>query len=160
MKTSGKKAKSETNELTQIFYKLKKKYAYSVYPSEREDLEQTIWYLMLLAMKKYDPKRGTLQNFAYYFADQKLKDHFWRRVNLPETKGNFTLLHLKAALVEDDEALPDKRMKKSIDLPYFLRLKAEGYNLSEIATKMNISYGTARRRWKKYVEEIKKSQVI
>ncbi|WP_456399309.1 hypothetical protein [Mesoaciditoga sp.] len=162
MKTSGKK-ESKIEELKRIFYKLRRKYLYSVHSSEREDLEQTIWYLMLLAMKKYDPKRGTLQNFAYYFSDQKLKDHFWRGANLPETKGSFTLLHLKAALVEDDNSLPKAEAsneEKIEELPNFLLLKIEGYTLVEIAKKLEMSYGSVERKWKKYVKRVKESRQI
>jgi DNA-directed RNA polymerase specialized sigma24 family protein len=157
---SGKKTK-QINELESVFRTLKRKYAYSVYPCEIEDLEQTIWYLILLAIEKYDESRGSLKNFAFYFANQKLKDHFWRRVNLPESKGNFTLLHMKAALVEDEDSLPDEeRIEEIEELPIILQLKSEGYTLMEIAKKLKMSYGSVERRWKKHVEEIKKSRLI
>ncbi|GEM_PF-1407609 len=159
MKTFGKKEKNSLAELKPIFYALRKKYVHSVYPPEVEDLEQTIWYLILLAIEKYEPKKGTLRNFAFYFSDQKLKDHFWRRVNLPQTQGKFTLLHLKATFMEEEKFIGDKNVKISEDLTPLLRLKIQGYTFVEISKKLNISYGTVRRKWKEDVRRIKESQI-
>jgi DNA-directed RNA polymerase specialized sigma subunit len=88
---------SETKSLERVVASLAKKYSYSVYPHERDDLKQTIWYLILIAKEKYDPGKGVpFEAWAYYYANMKLIDHFWQGANLPQTKGAFTLLHTKA----------------------------------------------------------------
>ena len=89
--------KYEVKALERVVSSLAKKYSYSVYPHERDDLKQTIWYLVLIAYEKYDPhKEIPFEAWAYYYTSMKLRDHFWRRSNLPGTKGTFTLLHTKA----------------------------------------------------------------
>ncbi len=134
--------------------RLVRKYSYSVRKCERKDLEQTVWFLLLLAKKKYNSQIGDFQGFAYYFADRKLKDHFWRRANLPSTKGAFTLLHMKANFANegDFKCLEENR---SFEFPQVLEMKAEGYSFLEIAEKLGISYSTVRRKWKRAALEFK-----
>ncbi len=89
--------KNEMKDLERVAAALTNKYFYSVYPYEREDLKQTIWYLIFVSKSKYDPvKKIPFEAWVYYYADMKLRDHFWRGTNLPQTKGTFTLLHTKA----------------------------------------------------------------
>ena len=89
--------KNEVKALERVVASLTKKYSYSVFSHERDDLKQTIWYLMLIAKEKYDPDREVpFEAWAYYYANMKLVDHFWQGANLPQTKGAFTLLHTKA----------------------------------------------------------------
>lgn len=98
MPTCGK------NDLDRVAASLVKKYSYSVYSHEIEDLRQTIWYLILIAKKKYKPERGVpFEAWAHYYARMKLRDHFGRGINLPETKGAFTLLHNKAVSMDLDD---------------------------------------------------------
>ncbi len=133
--------------------KLTKKYSYSVRPCEIEDLEQTIWFLFLVARTLYDPTKGFFEGFAFYFADRKLKDHFSRRVKLPKSEGKFTLLHIKASSLKEDPAL--ETPERSKDFPRILKMKAEGYSFKEISEKLGVSYATVRRRWKKAASKIK-----
>ncbi|WP_036223043.1 sigma factor [Mesoaciditoga lauensis] len=87
----------EFKSLERVVSSLMKKYTYSVYEHELQDLKQTIWYLVIISKAKYDPKRGIpFEAWAYYYAKMKLRDHFWRGTNFPQTKGAFTLLHTKA----------------------------------------------------------------
>ncbi len=146
--------KSYPNELEPVVRSLTRKYAHSVNTSEFDDLCQTIWYLILVAKKKYDPIRGSFKRFAFYFANMKLKDHFWRSTNLPETKGEFSLLHIKAYFVNETENLPDKGLEISEELPDIARLKIEGYTLSEISQKLKIPYGTLKRKWRTYAKSL------
>lgn len=98
MTTCGTKRK---NEIERVVNSLAKKYARSVYRHEAEDLRQTIWYLVMMAKDRFNPDRKVpFEAWAYYYADMKLKDHFGRGVNLPKTKGLFTLLHSRAVLTE------------------------------------------------------------
>ena len=108
MITCGKRKTSSRNEkvfdevgfeeLKRVVASLVKRHTNSVYSHEMDDLKQTIWYLVLKAKEKYDPKRGVpFEAWAYYYTKMKLRDHFWRGSNLPGTKGTFTLLHTKAS---------------------------------------------------------------
>ena len=98
------RGRNGTKSLERVAETLTKKYSYSVYSHERNDLKQTIWYLILVAKTKYDPRRGVpFEAWAYYYANMKLRDHFWSGANLPQTKGTFTLLHTKGfKIVEFD----------------------------------------------------------
>ncbi len=96
--------KNDTKLLERVAATLTRKYSYSVYKHELNDLKQTIWYLMILAKVKYDPNRGApIEAWAYYYANMKLRDHFWRGANLPQTKGSFTLLHTKGFKIVEFE---------------------------------------------------------
>lgn len=151
----GKKiTKNSRNEIERIVHALAKKYSHSVYHYEFEDLCQTIWYLILVAKKKYDPKRGSFERFAFYFADLKLKDHFWRGANFPEVKGEFSLLHIRARFIGEAESFPDKGNRTTEELPDIARLRIEGYTFTEISQKLKIPYGTLKRKWKTYTKSL------
>ncbi len=139
-----------TPKSKRVVKKLVSKYSHSVRPCEVEDLEQTVWFLFLIASSLYDPKRGCFEGFAFYFADRKLKDHFWRRVKLPKSEGGFNLLHIKASFADEEKFISQETRKKE-EFPDILRMKAEGYTFMEMSQMLGISYSTARRRWKKAI---------
>ncbi len=149
-----KKTKNNLNEIERVVHVLAKKYSHSVYHYEFEDLCQTIWYLVLVAKKKYDPLRGTFKRFAFYFADLKLKDHFWRGANFPEVKGEFSLLHIKACFIDEVGDFSNKGSEITEELPDIARLRVEGYTLVEISQKLKIPYGTLKRKWRTYTKSL------
>ena len=103
-RTRNEKAFDEVGfeELKRVVASLAKRHTRSVHSHEMDDLKQTIWYLILIAYEKYDPHKGVpFEAWAYYYTSMKLRDHFWRRSNLPGTKGTFTLLHTKASRLRE-----------------------------------------------------------
>lgn len=146
-----------TDKTEEVVRHLVKEYARSVKKCEFEDLCQTVWYLVLLSAKKYDPSKGkSIEAYAYYFANMKLKDHFHRRVKLPETDGTFSLLQIKADMVDDTENLPDtaEYEDKFYSMPDEVKLHFEGYNLDEIATILKTSKRKVRRAITEFKKEI------
>lgn len=144
------------DKMERVVRHLVKSYARSVRRCEIEDLYQTVWYLVLLSVKSYDPSQSkSIESYAYYFADMKLRDHFWRRVKLPETDGSFSLLQIKANMMEDMENLPD--MAESENLPYpvsdVVELKSQGYTSYEIEKILKISH----RKFENTIREFKNS---
>ena len=144
-------SRNDLNEIERVVHALAKKYHNSVYKCEFEDLCQTIWYLVLMAKKKYDPSRGSFKRYAFYFANLKLKDHFWRGANFPGIKKDFSLLHIKAHFTDEIENFSKKVTTIKEDLPEFARLRVEGYTLSEISQKLKISRRTLKRKLKAYI---------
>lgn len=153
MKNFGKRM----NEMEKVTRAIVKKYANSVRKNEFEDLCQTVWYLVLLSSKSYNDQKGmSPQSYAYYFADMKLRDHFDRQIKLPGTDGTFSLLQMKAFIVEDPEKLPDieEFIKIEDEVPQVIKLKSEGYTLKEISRILNESMRKVRRSLKTYQEQM------
>ncbi len=139
------------DRIERVVRKIVKNYSHSVRRCEFEDLCQTVWYLVLIAKQKYNPSIGTFEGFAYYFVNMKLKDHFGRGVNLPYTDGNFSLLQIRADLIEDTDTLFDVPQEMEEEIPEVIKMKIEGYTPLEISKIMKISYRKVRKTLNDYI---------
>jgi len=121
----------------------------------REDLEQTVWYLAILAKTKYDPAKGSFVNYLCYYVKRKIAAHM-NGESLPKVAGSPFSLHRDPLLDTDRMQIPYHTNTKAVVLDIVndpvVDLLREGYKPREVCKKTNLTRKQLREHLSKYRE--------
>ncbi|MCD6252945.1 MAG: hypothetical protein J7J80_00875 [Thermotogae bacterium] len=121
----------------------------------REDLEQTVWYLAILAAKDFDPKRGSLGGYIRSYVMWKIVAHM-NGESLPKVAGSPFSLHRDLLLDTDRMQIPCYTNTKAVVLDMVndpvVDLLRKGYKPREVCKKANLTRKQLREHLSKYRE--------